>query len=314
MPQKRTHIQPARKKRLPAYKSFRLTRTISPDKLKVLPTAVDLWKQTWAFLWKHRVKMLTFTFIYTLTYLIFVKGLNGFSLEVSSLKDELSSVASGNFGSIFTALSIYGSLLSSLVATPDASSNYFQAIILLTFSLAFIWLIRKLHGKNSNPSVKEAFYVGMRPLIPFLIVLFLMVLELLPAALGSFLMVTGQSTEVLAGSSGIIVLGALMVLTVTLSVYLLASSVFALYIVTLPKMTPVLAVRTSMNLLRIHKWRVLRKIIAFYLLLTVSGFILVLPFIIWMAQYAEVAFFVMGCASFGVMHTYMYKLYRSMIA
>lgn len=258
--------------------------------------------------------MLIFTLIYTLTYLVFVKGLNGFSLEVGSLKDELTLVASGNIGSIFTAFSIYGSLLSSLVATPDASSNYFQAIILLTFSLAFIWLIRKLHGKNSNPSVKDSFYVGMRPLIPFLIVLFLMALELLPAALGSFVMLTGQSTEVLAGSTGIIVLGALMVLTCTLSIYLLASSVFALYIVTLPKMTPVLAIRTSMNLLRIHKWRVLRKILAFYVLLLVSGFILVLPFIIWLAQYAEIAFFVMGCASFGVMHTYMYKLYRSMIS
>jgi hypothetical protein len=145
-------------------------------------------------------------------------------------------------------------------------------------------------------------------------VILLLIVELAPAALGSFLLVTGQGTQAIAGSNGPFVLGVLMILLCTLSIYLLASSVFALYIVTLKGITPIVAVKASMNLLRIHKWRVLRKILAFYALLLVSGFLLVLPFIIWVPQYAEVAFFIMGCASFGVMHTYMYKLYRSMIS
>jgi hypothetical protein len=314
MAQKSTSIQPNRKKKLPKYESFRLTRRIAPEKIKQLPSALDIWKDTLRFLWKYRVKMLTFTVVYALAYLIFVKGLSGFNLDVSSLKTELNSATSGNISAILTAFSLYGSLLSSLIGTADAASNFFQTTIILLFSLSFIWLLRKLHHDRSVVTVKEAFYVGMRPLIPFVLVILIMILELLPAALGSFVLVTGQNTNSIAGSNGVMILGVLALLTFILSIYLLTSSVFALYIVTLPKATPLMAIRSSMNLLRIHRWIVLRKILSFYVFLFIAGFVLVLPFILWIPRSAEVVFFVMGSASFGVMHTYMYKLYRSMIS
>jgi hypothetical protein len=68
-----------------------------------------------------------------------------------------------------------------------------------------------------------------------------------------------------------------------------------------------------MNLLRIHRWVVLRKIIGFYLILVILGFFLVLPFVIWVPRYAEFAFFALASGSFAVMHTFLYKLYRSLL-
>ena len=314
MTQKRTHIAPARKKKLPKYESFKLTRNIKPDKIKVLPTSKALWKETWLFIWKNKKIFVKFLAVYAICYLILVKGINNFHLDVSSLTTKLKEIGAGNIGSIFGALAIYATLVSSLTGTTSDISNFFQVSVLIIFSLAFIWLIRKMHSKRLAAPVKDSFYKGMRPLIPFLGVLVILILELLPAGIGALLLVTVQGASVVSTEAEITGVAILMILTLVLSVYLLAGSVFALYIVTLPEATPLLAIRSSMRLLRIHRWVVLRKIVAFFFMLFVLGFATVLPFILWLPQYAEVAFFIMGCSSFGVMHTYMYKLYRSMIS
>lgn len=312
-PTKRPQIQVERKKKLPEYRSFRLSGRIKADSIKVLPQTKALWKETWLFLWKHKKKMLIFVAVYAALYAVLVKGLNGFSLDTSTLKDEFLSVFEGNIGAAFTFITLYGSLISSLTSTTGDVTNYFQFSLIIISSLAFIWLVRKLHGRNVTVTVKEAFYTGMGPLVPFIIVLLIMALELIPAGLGAILLSTAQGSNVITTETEIMVLSIVMILTVVLSFYLLAGSIFALYIVTLPGTSPVVAVRSSMRLLRIHRWKVAGRILGFFALLILLGFVLVLPFIIWLPRFAEVAFFIMGSASFGVMHTYLYKLYRSLL-
>lgn len=257
--------------------------------------------------------MLTFLAVYTVLYALLVRGLTGFDLDIGIFRDELINAAGGDVNAIITSLTLYGSLLSSLTATTDEITNFYQLSILVICSIAFIWLIRKLHGRTTDASVRSAFYEGMTPLVPFLGVLLLMVIMLLPVAIGSLLLATAQSSAAITGQAEIMVLSLVMILTAVLSAYLLAGSVFAFYIVTLPRTRPTVAVRSSLRLLRIHRWRVMSKVIGFYIALVVLGFLLVLPFIWWLPRYAEIAFFIMGCGSFAVMHTFLYKLYRSML-
>jgi hypothetical protein len=307
-------IAEQRTKKLPAYRSFRLAKKIQPDYVKGLPKVGQLWRETWAFLWKYRVRMVTFLFIYTVTYLVLVKGLSGFTADSSALRDSIDRLIHGDIAAIPTSLGLYGALIGSVSASTTDISNYYQVSILMVFSLAFIWLVRKLHGRRANVSVKDAFYVGMRPLIPFLLVTTLLIVELAPAGLGGLLLGTAQSAVVQGGSGEILAFSVIFVLCFVLTCYLLAGSVFAIYIVTLPSATPMLAVRSSMRLLRVHRWVVVRKMAGFYVLLFLLGFVLMLPFVYWLPRFVETAFFVMSCASFAVMHTFMYKLYRAMIA
>jgi hypothetical protein len=307
-------IAEQRSKKLPEYRSFRLAKKIQPDYIKSLPSAGQLWRETWGFLWKYRVKMLIFLFIYTITYLVLVKGLNGFTTDSSELKSAIVRLTHGDIAALPTALGLYAAIIGSVSASTTDISNYYQVSILMMFSLAFIWLIRKLHGRRANVSVKEAFYVGMRPLVPFLLVTALLIVELAPAGLGGILLGTAQSAVVQGGSGEILAFSVIMVLCLVLTCYLLAGSIFAIYIVTLPDATPMLAVRSSMRLLRVHRWVVVRKMAGFYAMLFLLGFVLGLPFVYWLPRFVEPAFFVLACASFGVMHTYMYKLYRAMIA
>lgn len=309
----KSHIEPSRKKKLPAYRSFRLNGKIQADRVQKTSSMKTLWRETWIFLWTHRYKMLQFVGIYTITYLIFVKGFSGFTLDAEALKFELRDALTGNIGAVITSIALYSSLLSSITVTPDEIANYYQATVVTIFSLAFIWLVRKLHLRNSKATVKDSFYQGMRPLIPFLAVVLVMLLQLVPAGVGVLIFAASQSASTAVGSGELLGVTVLAILGIVLTIYLLAGSVFALYISTLPDVTPMVALRSSMKLLRIHRWIVLRKILAFFVVLIILGFVLVLPFIIWLPQYAEVAFFVMSCASFAVMHTFLYKLYRSML-
>lgn len=313
MSKKPTSIAPVRKKKLPSYRTLRKSGRINPGEVRKISPMRTLWRETWVFLWQHRLKMVGFVVIYAAAYIILVKGFSEFSLDPEEIKLELEDALSGNLGALITFITLYVSLLSSITVTTDDVSNFYQLFILVTFSLAFIWLIRKLHLRNSTVTVKEAFYQGMRPLIPFLAVVLVLALELIPAGVSSLFLVAAQSATVITSDAELLALSVLAILGLVLSIYLLAGSIFAIYIVTLPKMTPILALRSSMRLLRIHRWIVLRKIVLFFVLLLVLGFLLVLPFIIWLPRYAEIAFFIMGCGSFAVMHTFLYKLYRSML-
>lgn len=306
-------ITASRKKKLPEYRTLRLNTKIKADDILKISSMRTLWRETWQFLWIHRVKMAIFVLIYTITYMVLVRGINEFTLNADEIKLELEDVLSGNFGAIITFVVLYTSLLSSITTSSDDITNFYQSSILIIFSLSFIWLIRKLHLRDSSATVKDAFYQGMRPLIPFLIVIIVMALELIPAGVSSLIFVTAQSASVVSTEFESLTFSVLAVLGFVLTVYLLVGSIFAPYIVTLPNMKPMAALRSSMRLLRIHRWIVLRKILLFFITLLVLGFFLVLPFIIWLPKYAEIAFFVMGCGSFAVMHTFMYKLYRSML-
>ncbi len=302
-----------RTKKTPKYRSFRLNQRIAPTYIKTLPGVWQLWRETWVFIWQHRYKMLGFGLIYALAYVTFVKGVAGFDTDGDILKEEFQNVIGGNIGAIFSFVALYTTYLSSLAVVEGEIANYYQFTIMTIFSLSFIWLLRKLSVRGSKATLKDAFYRGMGPAIPFLGVILIMAGELIPGGLGSLLMATADSSTVASNQSMLLLAGAGMVLTVVLSLYLLAGSIFAIYIVTLPGTGPMQAVKASMNLLRIHRWRVLLKIIGFVILLIVAGFIIVLPFIIWLPRWSEVALFVLSCLSFAVFHTYLYKLYRSMI-
>ncbi len=303
----------SRKKKLPEYRTLRLNTRIKADDVLKTSSMRTLWRETWLFLWKHKIKMAIFVLIYTAAYIVLVRGINEFTLNADEIKVELEDALSGNLGAIVTFILLYMSLISSITTSSDDITNFYQSTILIVFSLSFIWLIRKLHLRDSSATVKDAFYQGMRPLIPFLGVLIVMALELIPAGVSSLIFITAQSASVVSTEFETLAFSVLAVLGFVLTVYLLVGSIFAPYIVTLPNMTPMTALRSSMRLLRIHRWVVLRKILAFFVVLLVLGFFLVLPFIIWIPRYAEIAFFVMGCSSFAVMHTFMYKLYRSML-
>lgn len=314
MAKKTVQVPSERKKRTPRYRSFRLSKPIPVEPYGNIPPAKVLWKDTWQFIWKNKKQFLIFWLIYTVLYLIVVKGISGFKFDAVNLKVAMDEVIAGHLSNLLQALAQYASLISSITATTSDISNYTQITALIIFSLAFIRLLRSLHSKRHPGTVKLAFYEGMRPLIPFVLVIAVMLLELIPAGFGLFVLYTAQGASVVTTDPELLGIAVIAVLLLAISLYLLSGSIFSLYIVTIKKMQPIQSLRISMRLLHLHRWIVFRRLIMVIIFLLLVGFLLTIPVLAWVPQYTEQIFFVLVCGAFAVIHTYMYKLYRILIA
>jgi hypothetical protein len=97
------------------------------------------------------------------------------------------------------------------------------------------------------------------------------------------------------------------------TVYMLCSTLFALYIVTLPNTTPMAALRSSRQLVLHRRWTIVRKLLFLPVALIALTAVIVTPLIIFAAPIAPWVFFGLSTLLLPVVHAYLYSLYRSML-
>jgi hypothetical protein len=311
---KRRVVSGVRKKQLPKYQSFKLQKKIKINNYKPLPSAWSLWKSSLALFWKNKKVISLFLLVYVILYIIFVRGLSG-GLNLSELRDALRD--EGSTTGLLTGATLFGVLVSNIGTTTSETASIYQSILLIVGSLAFIWLLRQLSGaKTGKVRIRDAFYRGMQPLVPFIIVLFVIALEFIPLSIGGFILNVVLSNSLAVGSElfGIYVISILFVI---LTLYLVSGSIAALYIVTLPDMEPVRAIRASHQVLLMHRWSVIRKFVLLVIFLLAVGILIFTPLLlivpsswIWVSEYI---FLAGGLAGFAIFHIYMYNLYKSLL-
>lgn len=302
--------EPSRKLTSPSHKSFRLSKVIVSPK-KNLPKARNLFVQSTRHILKNKRIFFGITGIYLLLTILLVKGLSG-SNEIPELKQTLQEALGGTTGQLAASTAIFGLLLGNTTVVNSEVAGTYQSILLIVTSLAIIWALRQTHA-NKSIWIREAYYRGMYPLIPFLAVLFVIGLQLLPLAAASWLfnitVVAGLAVTTIEQVVWII----LCFLLALLSLYMVSSSVFALYVVTLPDMTPMRALRSTRELVRQRRWEILRKVLFLPLMLLIIGAVIMLPLILYLTPLAEWAFFVLSMFALGLSHSYMYSLYRELL-
>lgn len=298
-----------RKVKQAQYKSLRLQKRIKhPVKL---PNVIKLTKMTVRTLWQHKLLLLGITLIYGLLNLILVQGFAG-STDVSELKAALDEIFIGNWAEIASSLSIFAVLVSSAGSSGQGASSGYQIFLALLGSLAIIWALRQVLA-GSRPQIREAYYRGIYPLVPFILVLVVIGLQLIPLLVGSTLYSLVINNGVAIYFIEKLVWALLYGLLALLSLYMISSSLFALYIVTLPDMTPLQALRSARELVRHRRLTVLRKLLFLPLLLLVVGAVIMLPIIVWLTPLAQWIFFLLTMLSLLAIHGYMYTLYRELL-
>jgi hypothetical protein len=248
--------------------------------------------------------------IYGLLNLVFVRGIAG-GADVGSLKQSFDSLFNGNFGALGFGFGVFVTLIGSSGNASSDTAGAYQTFLVLIASLAIIWSLRQLMA-GSQIRARDAYYQGMYPLIPFLLVILVIGLQLLPLAAGLAIYGTVVGNGIAVGASQLawFVFCALLAL---LTLYFLASSVFALYIVTLPNMTPIKALRSAKEMVKPRRWTVLRKVLWLPLFLLFVAAIIMVPIIIWITPLAQWVFFVLSMLALLAVHTYMYTLYRELL-
>jgi len=184
--------------------------------------------------------------------------------------------------------------------------------LVIVASLAIIWALRQVLS-GTRPRIRDAYYKGMYPLIPFILVLLVIGLQLLPLLIGSTLFSLVISNGIAVYLVEKLVWALLFAALALLSLYMISSSIFALYIVTLPDMTPLKALRSARQLVRYRRWTILRKILFLPILLVVVAAVVMLPIIVWLTPLAQWVFFVLTLFAIAAVHSYVYSLYRELL-
>ena len=302
-----------RAKTSPKTKTKSAASKIGQPKAKAsrLPSVFSLAKSSWQILWRNRTSMSFIILIYGLAYLVLVLGLSSPN-NVSSLKHEFSGVFHGHLSSLYSGLSIYTYLVGSSTSSPSAAGSAYQVFIILIASLAIIWSLRQYY-QGIKIRARDSYYRGLYPFVPFLLVLLFIVVELIPLLIGLFL----YGTLI---NGGIAVTGLEKVLSlipiiglISLSFYLLASSLMALYIVTLPNMTPMKAIKSARGLVKGRRGLVLKKMVFLPVLLLIITGIIMLPFIYLVPAIAAWLFYLLSLVGLVYIHSYLYALYRGLI-
>ena len=278
---------------------------------KRLPSAPLLFIRTIRLMFENLWLLGGILLVYGLVDLVLVGG-NSESTSLPAAKSSLVSLFHGHINNLSAGFTLFSFLSSSgNTANTDAASAY-EAVLLLIISVVYIWGLRQVYAKQ-KVRIRDAFYKGTYALIPFLIVLFVMGIQLLPFVIGAALYSNLLNNGYLVGSGQHAAAVGLFFLLSAWSLYMLCSSLIALYIVTLPDMTPIKALLSARQLVRFRRWVVLRKMIFLVASVAILGTLILIPVALFATPLALVIFLLLTALTVGVIHTFVYGLYREML-
>lgn len=316
-PQAKTTAESMSPRRLaPPRRTIRKPRTWRKKKNSTarapLPKASQLFRTSILNMRESGKTLAGITTIYAVGVLLFVRGFSGAS-DFASLNTILNSLFTGVGGKVQSALIQLSALFSGSNTSSTANGSLYQTMLLLICSLAIIWVFRQKQAKQ-DVSTKAAFYRGMYPLVPFVLVVIIIGIQLLPLSIGSYMY-----ANLIGG--GIAINGAEKLATLIVffglaiwSLRMITGSIFALYIVTLPDMYPLQAIRSAKQLVAGRRLFIWRKLLLIPIGIVVCTSLVVLPFLFVLSPLAVWVFFIVSAAWLPFVHSYLYTLYRELLA
>lgn len=275
-----------------------------PNAFSLLLGSLKLLKENWQVL-------LGIAAVYTLFNVVLIQSLNT-TASLSILKHNLNQLPAHGLGHLFNGFSLYSYLLGATGNSISPVAGSYQFALAIVVSLAVIWSLRQIYG-GYTIRIRDGFYRGMYPLIPFLLVLLMIVVQLVPFIVGGsiFSIISANGIAVNAGEQFMFLV--LFFGLGFISFYMLSSSLFALYIVSLPEMTPMGALRTARDLVAHRRWTIMRKLLFLPLALLMLSAVVLLPVVTALTVIAPWVFAFVDAIVLVLVHTYLYRLYRSLL-
>lgn len=278
-------------------------------KLKPLPGSFRL---TWSVLltiWRYRRTLGGIVLVYLLLNIIFASGIGSISANLETIKDDLKTSGGGE---LWRAAGGFISLVGTSGTSGSATGSTLQSVIFLLASLVIIWALRHLMAGQAI-SVKQAYYKSMAPLIPFLLVIIVIIIQFLPVTIGAGVLAAVSTSVFTDTTIATIVTSVIFGLLAAWSIYMISASVFALYIVTLPDMDPRQALQSARDLVSFRRLTVIRRIFFVPVFILVAMAIIIVPLILYASAVVPAVFYILSMLSILFIHTYLYSLYRSLL-
>ena len=300
-----------RVRRKPHYKSFRLHRTKRSQHVVKIPSFRVITKKSFRLLHANKKNIFWFSVIFGLLYIVLVRGFTS-PINVEEIRDSFSDVLDDETSALVTNFTVFSLLLKSTTSAGGEAASMYQAILVVLSVLALIWLFRQQQAGH-KVTMKQAYYRGMYPLVPFLLVFVVIALQTLPATIGNFLFTTVISSGVAINTFEQAVWLLLYLSLLLLSFFMISSSLIALYIVTLPDMTPRIALKKAKELVEFRRFSLLRKVFALAVLIVLIFVGIVFPLIFVSSTIAQVVFFMLTVLMVPFATAYLFVLYRELL-
>ncbi|HEU4914610.1 MAG TPA: hypothetical protein VFT16_04380 [Candidatus Saccharimonadales bacterium] len=301
-------VKTPRKLKTGSYKSFKLQKPIKTAGPK-LPSSFKLLKGTLGVMRRNWKTFLGIILIYGVMNLLLVQSFN--ASDINQTKENLDGLNQGSFGSLLSSTMLFVYMASSSGNINNSTAGAYQLFLTLITSLALIWTLREIYAGN-KVRIRDGFYWGMYPLIPFLLVGIVALSQMLPVVVAGYLH-NLVSSGIAATGAETVLWGVAFGIFGLMTLYMLASSLFALYIVCLPDMQPMAALRSARELVRYRRWTIMRKLLFLPIFLLVAGGVLIIPLIYIAAPLASITFLLTSMFGLPIIHGYMYRLYRELL-
>lgn len=310
---KPAHVKKVAKQRTikqPTYRSFKLSKRIRTVRTP-LPSVFVIMKESRQLLQRQWKLFAAIALIYLLLTLVLVKGLN-VTTNLGDMKTLLQDLFTGNWGKVVTGFTLFGMLVGGATNAAGEAAATYQSFLLVIMSLVIIWALRQSFA-GTKVSIRDAFYKSMYPFVPFLLVLFVIGVQLLPLVLANFLYGVMFAGGVAVTPVEQVLWGFLIFLLCVWSLYMISASIFALYMVTLPDVRPVEALRKAGALVQHRRWVVMRKVLFLPLLLVTAAAVIMIPLVLFATSFAPWVFLALTMVALVVAHAYLYTLYRKLL-
>lgn len=309
------------------HRSFRLTKRRDYKRSLKLPGYWVFTIFVWRTLWKH---WRLFGGL-ALTYIVITIIVSGFGQQTSyanlvqSLQSSSGDLFKGNFGAIGKAgLLLTTSVSSGLAPNVTQAQSVIAGLAVLFGWLASVWLLRNVLAGH-KPHLRDGLYNSGSPVLATTAVSFVVLLQLIPAALAVIIYTAAQTSGMLDGGVSAMLVWAGVLLLTLISVYWITSSLIALVIVTLPGMYPMNAIRAAGDLVVGRRLRVLFRLIWMLAAVVVVWAVIMIPVIIfdnWINNlvpavnwFPLVPLLIIALSSVTLIYTssYIYLLYRRIV-
>ena len=290
------------------YASFKLQKRIKPSG-QHLPSAFQIFRKSIGLIKKNWKTLGGIALWYGIANILLIQSVS--TSDVSNAKQAFSSSFNGTWGDLTAGAGSFLYLIG-LSGNVASAAGAYQLLLIIISSLAIMYALRRMYIDKAV-YVREAFYEGMYALIPFAIVMLVIALQLVPLVVGGSLFSTVMNNGITAGAAEVVAWAALFFLLTLLSLYMVASSIFALYAVSLPHMAPLKALRAVRKLVNHRRWEVMRKVLFLPLMLLIVSAIVLVPLIMLAPPAVAWMFYVLMVVFVVVIHSYLYTLYRLLL-
>lgn len=281
--------------------------------LTPLPNVFKLSGQVFAIFKKNWRTLLGIVLVYLVLNIIFASGLSNLTSAVNDIKANLNTSSGLTAHPLAKAVSGFGSLVGSAGVSGSSTGSVLQSVLFVLESLVIIWSLRQLLAGKSI-GVKEAYYHSMYPLVPFMLIIFVIILELLPITVGATFLTAVLTSAVSSLAIASWLSWVFFLLLGGWSFYMLSSSIFALYIVTLPEMMPRDALRSAKNLVRYRRWGIIGRVLYLPIFILIAMAIIIVPLILVASFLVAPVFYFLSMLSILFIHAYLYSIYRGLLA